>query len=103
MVDHIIFIICDLLKGRVDAWIKRGRLLLLAFITYTAIRYMVRGSREERVVVVAEAGSVLLLTKSFPFVTSICTPVDSLDRYVQLREMVVAVLEVMSRLVNGPA
>ncbi len=52
----------------------------------------------------AEGGSVMLLTKSVPFVTSICTPVLGLDWsnwYVQLREMVVVVLELTSRVDMG--
>ncbi len=84
--------------------IKVGRLLTFAFITYTAILYVVRDSREERVVEVDEAGSVMLPTKSSPFVTSICTPVlglDSLNWYVQLRDTVVVVLELTSRLDTG--
>ncbi len=52
----------------------------------------------------AEAGSVMLLTKSFPFVTSICTPVLGLDWsnwYIQLRDTVIVVLELMLRLDTG--
>ncbi len=52
----------------------------------------------------AEAGSVMLLIKSFPFVTSICTPVlglDSSNWYIQLRNTVVAVLKPTSRLDAG--
>lgn len=92
-----------LLRVRVDVWIIVGRPLPLVLSTYTAIVYMVRGTREEIVVEVAMAGRIMFSTKSSPFITSICTPVlgfDSLNRYVQLREMVVVVLEVMSRLDN---
>ncbi len=46
----------------------------------------------------AEGGSVMLPTKLSPFVNSICTPVLGLDSLnVQLREMVVLVLELTSR------
>ncbi len=55
-------------------------------------------------VLMAEGGSVMLLTKSFPFVTSICTPVlvlDSSNWYVQLRDTVIVVLELTTRLDTG--